>query len=66
MGLDEMGLLERVEADADSDVEIDLRLTFTLLHDARLFKSKPSLVKAIDSVRTVTVRVRHRLDSQPR
>ncbi|MBS1678846.1 MAG: DUF59 domain-containing protein [Actinobacteria bacterium] len=66
MGLGEMGLLERVEADADGNVEIDLRLTSPSCMMLGYFKVEAErLAHTVDGVRNVTIRSDTGLDWRP-
>lgn len=66
MGLGEMGLLRRVEADADGNVEIDLRLTSPSCMMLGYFKVEAErLARTVDGVRTVTVTSDTGLDWRP-
>lgn len=66
MGLGEMGLLERIEVDADGNVEIDLRLTSPSCMMLGYFKVEAErLAKSIAGVRTVTIKSDTGFDWRP-
>ncbi len=66
MGLDEMGLLERVEADADGNVEVDVRLTSPSCMMLGYFKVEAErLAHTVDGVAKVTIKFDTGFDWRP-
>jgi metal-sulfur cluster biosynthetic enzyme len=66
MGIEEMGLIERVEIDADGHVRISMRLTAPLCHNVGYFNVEiKRRLAELDGVASVDVTMDHGLDWTP-